>query len=189
MRRSRLLSAVWWLIAGVASGVVLIATWAGVMKGRLIDDQELARRQAEEADATKTVARELESTCYQVIKLMHDQELARREVERANAAMALAREIESAVKTVAKDRGSTYAEIASQHSDAVELLDSLLHSGGEFNGRITYVLFTDDYYRDPEKCRSRWQSLRDWHARLAEKYRHAARHPSEPVPPDPPEPR
>ena len=62
---------------------------------------------------------------------------------------------------------TTYPEIARQHSDEVEELDSLLHSGGEFNGKTTFVLFTDDYYRDPEKYRRRWQAKRDWHTRMA----------------------
>jgi hypothetical protein len=84
---------------------------------------------------------------------------------------------------------TAYAEIARQHSEEIEELDSLLHSGYEFNGKIAFVLFTDDYYRDPEKYRRRWQAQRDWHARMAAKYRRAAVCPWEAVLPDPPEPR
>jgi hypothetical protein len=84
---------------------------------------------------------------------------------------------------------TTYPEIARQHSEEVEELDCLLHSGGEFSGKTTFVLFTDDYYRDPEKYRRRWQAKRDGHARMAAKYRRAALCPWEAVAPDPPEPR
>jgi hypothetical protein len=84
---------------------------------------------------------------------------------------------------------TTYPEIARQHSEEAAELDSLLHSGGEYNGKTIFVLFTDDYYRDSEKYRRRWQAKRDWHARMAAKYRRAALCPWEALPPDSPEPR
>ena len=105
-------------------------------------------------------------------------EMARRNAEEAAAAEAAAKKRES----------MSYQEIASDHAEEVERLDSFLHSGGEFNGKTTFVLFTDDYYRDPERYLSQWQRERDWHAQMAEKYRHAALRPWEPVAPGPPKP-
>jgi hypothetical protein len=131
------------------------------------------------AEASAAAANEVESTSDRVIKLIHDFESGSRHAEHADAA-----------KAGATRRGKTaYTEIARRHFDEVDELDSLLHSGGEFNGKTTFVLFTDDYYRDPEKYTRRWERLRDWHAQMAEKYYHAALYPEEPVPPDPPEPR
>jgi hypothetical protein len=82
----------------------------------------------------------------------------------------------------------SYQEIASQHAEAVELLDGIIRPYEVVNGKVSYPLFTDGFYRDPEEYRRRWQKERDWHARMAEKYDYAARHPRLPVEPDPPEP-
>lgn len=84
------------------------------------------------------------------------------------------------------DRSMSYQEIARQHTEMAALLDGLMHPYEAINGRTAYPLLTEDYYRDPERFRRRWQRERDWHARMAEKYRRAALRPSEPVPPDPP---
>jgi hypothetical protein len=117
---------------------------------------------------------------------IHNQEMARRWAVEAEAAEAEARESESisdqAIEWI------SYLKIAREHADEVQSLDGLLHPYQEINGIVCLPLFTEDYYRDPEKWRLRWQRLRDWHARLAEKYHHAALDPSEPVPPDPPSP-
>jgi hypothetical protein len=99
-----------------------------------------------------------------------------------------AQEVAEAEAAAKKRESMSYEEIAIEHGEKVERLNSLLHSGGEFNGRMSFVLFTDDYYRDPERYRRQWQRERDWHAQMAEKYGHAALRPWEPVAPDPPKP-
>jgi hypothetical protein len=186
MRLSRILFAAKWLSVVVCLLLALVAIRATTMKGRLIDDHAMARWRPVESQPTGAEARASESMARQsinlfrdeesrrLIKLIHDQESA---IE-VNAANALAKEREL----------TSYSGIARHHSEQVEQLDSLLHSGGEFNGKMTFVLFTDDYYRDPEKHRRRWLAKRDWHARMAEKYRYAALYLCESVPPDPPEP-
>ena len=55
-------------------------------------------------------------------------------------------------------------EIAEEHAIAVEILDGLLHPYEEFNGKMAYPLFTEDYYRDAEGCKGQWRRQRDWHA-------------------------
>jgi hypothetical protein len=160
------------LIVAVVVGILLISILDGARRRRSIQDRKMLRYRAVAAEAK---ANEIESTSDRVIKLLSYPE--KRAV------------IEDEILPARAPALITLEDLARQHDEEVRSLDGLLHPYEEINGRVCCVLFTEDYYREPEKHRERWQRLRDWHAQMAEKYRRAALHPEEPVSPDPPEPK
>jgi hypothetical protein len=164
MRHPRVVFAARWLIGGVAFVLALVATCAGVMRGWSIHLQAVVKRRAEAAEVL-----DRPPYPYEVCEFSLD------DVSGAEAM---------------RQRPTDYQKIASKHADEVRSLDLLLHPGQAINGiSIAWPpSFSDDYYRDPAEWRRRLLSRRDWHDRLAEKYRQAALRPWQSVPPDPPKP-
>ena len=164
MRHPRVLFAARWLIGGVAFALAFVAICAGVMRGRSIHSRAMVTRRAEAAEV-------LDGPPFQY-------EVCEFSLDDVTGALAMQRP------------PMGYEEIARKHADEVRLFDLLLHPDKAINGiSIAWPpSFSDDYYRDPEEWRRRLKRLRDWHDRLAEKYRQAALRPWKSVPPDPPKP-